>query len=80
MLDVLKFACETYDSDPSSPSLIVSWLADLQQWYFSFVRYSEKFGKGKYVVHRVLNSDFSKGAEQILGLIKASAEAERRAP
>lgn len=78
MLELMQQICEAFDNDPSSPSLVVSWLPDLKQWYFSFVRYDEPYGQGKRVVHRVLDADFSKGMECILGLIKGEVEEMKR--
>jgi hypothetical protein len=50
-----------YRNDPSTPSLISSYLPKKGEWYFSIVRYSRKFGTGKIVVLSNKGSDYVEG-------------------
>lgn len=44
---IAKRLSEVFADDPSSPSVIVSWLEDKKQWYVNLVRYLQPFGQGR---------------------------------
>ena len=50
-----------YRNDYSAPSLITSYLPKKGEWYFSIVRYSLKFGQGKFVVMNGKGVDYTEG-------------------
>jgi hypothetical protein len=60
-----------YRSDPCAPSLISSFLpakkatAKHGEWYFSIVRYTLKFGRGKYVVINGKGHDYVEGLKAL---------------
>jgi len=47
MEELVKLLVSTFRSDPSAPSLVVSWIEQKQQWYISAVRYRQRMGEGK---------------------------------
>lgn len=61
-----------YHLDPSAPSLISSFLATKNVWYFSIVRYSQRFGQGKIVVLNANGPDYVSGLKSLAsGWIKS---------
>jgi hypothetical protein len=73
-----------YLNDPSSPSLITSYLPKNGEWYFSIVRYSHKFGGGKYLVLNGKGRDYVEGLKELatnwlqsIGNVTSSAELSR---
>lgn len=54
-----------YTEDPSAPSVTVSLLPS-GEWYVSLLRYAEKFGKDKYVVHSCKCDVLATGLEYLL--------------
>lgn len=66
MQEFVKGICTTFATDPSSPSLVISWLEDKGVWYCSIVRYAERYGAGKYAVTNVTGEDLPSALSQLV--------------
>lgn len=67
--DFTKWLSETLKDDPSSPSVIFSWLADKKSWYVSVVRYRAPFGDGKVVIAKAMKPTLEEAFREVLNQI-----------
>ena len=68
--ELVKSLVSKYPDDPSSPSIVLSYLEDRQRWYASAVRYTERYGEGRVVVARATEESL----EAALGLLASELE------
>lgn len=61
---LIKLICEVYKGDPSSPSLIISFVRET--FYTSIVRYKAQYGKDKEVVTKYHSEYPSENLEHCL--------------
>lgn len=50
MESLIKVVCATFANDPTSPSIVLSYLQDREVYYGSVVRYHERLAQAKEVI------------------------------
>jgi hypothetical protein len=67
---LVRAVVEQYSEDPTSPSIVTSWLGS--QWYVSVVRYAHPYAEGKLVVVNCIGSNLEKLYVDLLQLFSGS--------
>ncbi len=62
---MLKTVAAAFPDDPSTAGVVVAWLSDKEVFYASVVRYSDRFGKGKYVHSAATSVDLASALSAI---------------
>ena len=62
---LLKDTSRACYNDPSSPSVILSWLPKEKQWYGALVRYEKPFGKGRITLVSVKAETLAEVVEKL---------------
>jgi len=69
MLKTYAALCQSvtkfYETDPTTAGVITSWLPDKQKWYFSVVRFRQRYGRNKQVVCSAMSDHFDRGLKTV---------------
>jgi hypothetical protein len=82
LADLISLLCKSFPDDPSSPSLLVSYLLPVgehrerAEWYVSILRYQHRWAQGKRVEFNYVSEDLNVALRMVGRWIEENCKAK----